>query len=326
MKRLPILILSIAAIAAASAHEPATLRHGYRQSENLALRGKVKQVVDYFACDTLESGAIVPDTTDRLYVIFDFNRAGNVVREEVHDRSCNVVQYVYNEQDKCTEERRDNGEILCAVYDTGGRQIESYKVDRDGNKVNHWAHKYDKRGHKIATHPVNPTSDYIYERYEYDSAGNCVRESSYHNNGKLFETKKMHYDRQGRMVKFRKRAGGSENRVSRLRRNKTLFFDYTPHVRVEYRYDERGNCIEELSYFPLSEITTRRTRQFNAMNNCIDEQFFQMRGDSLLRQSHTKTQYEYDAQGNWIRKVRYLVRNGESHLAHTVLREITYYE
>ena len=92
MKRLPILILSIFAFATAAAHqpvaesatEPATLRHGYRTYEKLALRGKVKQVIDYFACDTLASGQIVPDTATRHYLISYFNCAGNVVKEEYH--------------------------------------------------------------------------------------------------------------------------------------------------------------------------------------------------------------------------------------------------
>lgn len=340
MKHLPILILSIFAFATAAAHqpvaesatEPATLRHGYRTYEKHALRGKVKQVIDYFACDTLASGQIVPDTATRHYLISYFNRAGNVVKEEYHltsrdsRRQDGSVQYIYNEQDSCVEESRHSGELLRRVYDAQGRLIEIYETDRDGNKEYHSAYRYDKRGRKIAAYPVDPKSNYIYERYKYDAAGNCVKKSRYNDSGKLLETSKMRYDRQGRVVKFRKQARGREYRVGYLRRSKAVIFDYTPHERTEYRYDERGNCVEKISYFPVNKVRARRVRQFDAMDNCIDDRFYQERGDSIHRKSHTKTEYEYDAQGNWIRKAHYLVHNGESRLGMISLREITYYE
>ena len=332
MKKFASLTLAIFTFAAALAHEPATLRHGYRSSENLALRGAVKQLTDYFSCDTLASGELVPDTTDHLYLIFDFDRAGNVIKEASHmpsrhsRRQDSEVYYAYDEQDRCVEERRVGFKDSHFVYDNRGLLIEQYEIDADGRKINHWAYDYDRKGRKVRSYPVDPDWDYIYVQYRYNRAGNLIKESRRYSNGKLFETKKMKYDRQGRMIDYRKQAREKDMRLGYLRRHKSTIFDYTPHQHTTYRYDERGNCVEEISYFPVNDIRTALIREFDAMDNCTDERFYQRRGDSLLRQTHYTSQYEYDQRGNWVKHAQYRVGNGETQLSSVALREISYYE
>lgn len=332
MKRTTTLILALFAFVTALAHEPATLRHGYRNDEKLALRGAIKQLTDYFACDTLESGALVPDTTKSLYVVFDFDRAGNVVKEAYHllnngsKRQDGEIHYLYNEQNICVEERRVGFKDSHFVYDNRGLLIEQYEIDAEGRKVNHWAHDYDRKGRKVKSYPVDPDWGYIYVQYKYNRAGNVIKESYRSSNGKLHETRKMRYDQQGRLIDYRKRSHQKDMRLGYLRRHESVIFDYTPHQHTTYRYDERGNCVEEISYFPVNEIRTTCIREFDAMDNCVDERFYQESGNSLLRQSHSTSQYEYDVQGNWIKCAKSIVRNGKAQIVSVALRQISYYE
>lgn len=332
MKRTTTLIFALFAFATALAHEPATLRHGYRTDEKLALRGAIKQLADYFACDTLASGELVPDTTKSIYVVFDFDRAGNVVKEAYHfpssryRRQDGEIHYLYNEQNRCVEERRGGFNASHFVYDDRGLLIAQYEVDDEGRKVNHWAHDYDRNDRKVKSYPVDPDREYIYVQYKYDRAGNVTKESHRYSNGKLYETKKMRYDQQGRLINYRKQARQKDMRLGYLRRHESVIFDYTPHQHTTYRYDERGNCVEEISYFPVNEIRTTCIREFDAMDNCVDERFYQESGESLLRHSHYTCQYEYDAQGNWIKCAKSIVRNGKAQVVDVALRQISYYE
>lgn len=330
MKRKLTLLLAIFAFATALAYEPATKRYGY--DDELPLRGAVKQLTEFFGYDTLANGELVPDTTNRLYRVLDFDRAGNVIKETYHlssngsKRQDGAIYYAYDEQNRCVEEHRVGFMISHFVYDNRGLLVEEYEVDADGRKINHWAHAYNRKGRKVKSYPVEPKYDYIYEQYKYDRAGNVVKESRRYSNGKLYETKKMRYDKQGRLIDYRKRAHKKDMRLGYLRRHKSVIFDYTPHERKTFRYDERGRCVEERIYLPVKDFRATHIFSYDEFDNCIEEQRVNTKQGEPFRQSRSGYQYKYDAQGNWIERVRLLQRDGKLYAASTYLRQISYYE
>ena len=346
MKRLTLSILAILAFAIAAAQEPATKRHGYRDEEGWTLRGKVKHVAEehLLSIKTAANGEVVFDTT--TFLMFDFNRAGDVIREQYvdsNDPSSNQngeIYYTYDQRGNCIERYHPTGKTRFTVpvrtvckYDERGLLAESYEVYSDSSVNNYVAYEYNRNSQKIKEYggeynlghraEVEP---YPQKRYKYNAAGNCVKEIFYVAEGKVDEVTKMRYDKQNRLVDERRNSHRKDMKLRYLRRTKAVIFDYTPHQRNSYRYDERGNCIEQISYYPVEDIRATHTYKFDQMDNCIEERFRQERGDSLLRQFLVQTRYEYDTQGNWIKRTKFSEYKGEFRPTSIILREISYYE
>lgn len=346
MKRLTLSILAILAFTTAAAQEPATKRHGYRDSEGWMLRGKVKRIAEenFYASKTSASGKVVFDTTS--FLIFDFNRAGDVVREQYlysSDPSSNqngVIYYTYDQRGNCIERYHPTGKTRFVVpvrtvckYDERGLPAEGYEVYSDSSVHNYVAYKHNRKGQKIREYGGTfnlghraAVESYPQIRYKYDAAGNCVKKIIYNGEGKVDEKTKMRYDKQNRLVNERRNSHRKDMKLRHLRRTKAVIFDYTPHQRNSYRYDERGNCIEQISYFPVEDIRATTTYKFDQMDNCIEERFRQERSDSLLRKFLVQTRYEYDTQGNWIKRTKFSEYKGEFRPTFIILREISYYE
>jgi len=71
----------------------------------------------------------------------------------------------------------------------------------------------------------------------------------------------------------------------------------------EYKYDDRGNPILIQRYNNRRIAEHCRLYEFDDYNNCIKEQMVFKPSGRLLEDY--RNQYEYDKQGNWLRKVMY---------------------
>ena len=163
-------------------------------------------------------------------------------------------------------------------------------------------------------------------------------ETNYDSRGFLTET--VFYDDTGAVtmrVEFKTDAKGNVTEVIRFSGTKPLL---PPHLRdgmrqsdrqkfrafiepgslewrTSFRYDDQGRVIERADYMAGDIFTWRRTYTYNEHGDVATETTEDPRHGS----STARIEYDYDAHGNWIRKVVY-----HSAGSYEIRRKITYYE
>lgn len=202
------------------------------------------------------------------------------------------------------------------AYDQSGRRITEVIRDAHGDLVKETRTVYDDRGNRSAELAV--WGDGTFENvslYEYDDAHRLIRALHY-NAVQVVNRNLYGYDRAGRLSRERFErnyhfdAAGSQ--VVRLDRfdvgyEVALVYDAQGHVgekrvsdlkgrkqsRSEFRYDERGNQIEERSYDAGDRVTDRKTYEYeyDAVGNWTKEIFHWWdiaHGRETLKQSHVR--------------------------------------
>jgi len=163
-------------------------------------------------------------------------------------------------------------------------------------------------------------------------------ETSYDPRGFLTET--VFYDEAGAVttrVEFKTDARGNVTEVIRFSGTKTLLPRFVQagmteadrqkfrafiepgsvEWRTAFRYDDRGRVTERADYVASDIFSSRHTYTYNEHGDVATE----TTEDPKHGTSTARIEYDYDAHGNWIRKVVYY--SGGSH---ETLRKITYYE
>lgn len=99
-------------------------------------------------------------------------------------------------------------------------------------------------------------------------------------------------------------------------------------VKSTYKYDNRGNVIEEIIYNSDGRLKEKRTYTYDYIDNVIEENIFIEASEYNSEATKSKYTYEYkkyDARGNWIEKIKF-ARRGEVKEAKAIIeRKITYY-
>ena len=346
MKRLAFLTIAILAIVTAAAHQPATMRNGY---DHYPLRGDVRQMKHYTSIASERDGALVPDTISHAYTmsLYEFNREGNVVHELFfrtphHDSSTSArkecdVYYVYDERGNCTERRtiyhNDSARyshIVYYTYDDRGLLTESYDLRTDGRKISYNRYKYNRKRQQVAhqSRSSAPASHkeltpYPQTRYKYNAAGQCTKEIAINSLGEVKGITKMTYDDRGNLI--------HQKRVPRsnAKPQKDHFYvssDEFSRSESIYHYDERGNKIESRSISHNKSGDLKVEREFDKWNNCTKYRLYQIKNDSLHLSESLAYQYEYDEQGNWIKRIALKEIDGKFRPDMITVREIVYYE
>lgn len=347
MRRFIVFVLAIFALEIATAHQPATLRHGY----HYPLRGNVKQLSEYSQSPVERDGELLPDTITRGYAltIYHFDHAGNVAWEEFFRTPYraenttapkeNDIYYVYDERGNCTERRVisysdsvAHSHIVRYNYDERGRLVESYDQRTDGRKNRYEAYDYNRKGQKIKYQYRNkaPKTRKDIEpnpqtRYKYNADGQCVREVRYNLRGEIREVVKMSYDAQGNLVK---RISIPKVRPNRGGDIVISTGESSSHIVKLYRYDRRGNCINIRTFINGDKNKDEMIveREYDEWNNCTKYRNYHIDGDSIRYGYVADYQYEYDAQGNWIKRTELVERDGVLRPKWISVRQISYYE
>ena len=348
MKRLTLLILWILAFATATAHQPATMRNGY---DYFPLRGAVKHMRHYSSAFFESEGARIYDTIRGGYTmsLYNFDRKGNVMQESYFRaprdkksksvrKECDVY-YVYDERGNCTERRtiyqidsaRDS-HIVYYAYDKRGHLAESYDLRADGRKIRYNRYKHNRKGQKVKHQYCSsaPASRKDMEsnpqmRYKYNADGQCVREVRYNLSGQIREVVKMSYDAQGNLVK--------RSSIPKVRPNRDGVIiistgESYSHIVKLYRYDQRGNCINIRTFIDGEEYKDEMVveREYDEWDNCTKYRNYLLEGDTTRRGDEAYYQYEYDEQGNWIKRIELKESDGKLTPRWITVREISYYE
>lgn len=347
MKRLALHIIAILAFATATAHQPATMRNGY---DHYPLRGAVKQMRHYSSTFSEHDGALVPDTANHAYTmsLYEFNRAGDVVQEvffrtphraenKSARKECDLY-YVYDERGNCTERRtiyhNDSARyshIVYYTYDDRGLLTESYDLRTDGRKISYNRYKYNRKGQKVehqsrysapASH--KELTPYPQTRYKYNAAGQCSKEITINNLGEVKGITKMTYNDRGNLIRI-KRVPRSSAKPQKGYIIMSSGNEFSRRVGI-YRYDERGNKIESLSLSHNKSTDIKVEREFDEWDNCTRYRRYYTQNDTTRLVESLATQYEYDEQGNWIKRINLKEIDGKFRPNWITVREIVYYE
>ncbi len=214
--------------------------------------------------------------------------------------------YCYDERGNKVAHQMNNHKVQwmdAFLYDSLNNMIlegrcNDYNGDNNSCKCKEFraskGYEYDNRHNMIRKYSIGdwkPSGMDCY--YQYDSAGREIESKDYDVKGTQ-RTLDRHiqttYDSAGRMVK-------KEALVGEFRINE-FFFDYKMAVLEEWSYDEHGNLVEHAGY-------QTKANPFRIV----------------------RYQYEYDQQGNWVKRVRYEGDSDDSMTATEVSeRKIEYYE
>lgn len=223
------------------------------------------------------------------------------------EKSVGIVDcYCYDERGNLVAHQMNNGKTVqwmdAFVYDSLDNMIfkgrcNGYKGNNSTCKCKGFSascgYEYDDRHNMIRDYSIGdwkPSGMDCY--YQYDSAGREIEFKHYDVKGtqRTFDRHiQTTYDSAGRIVK-------KEALVGEFRINESIF-DYKMAVLEKWSYDEHGNLVEHAGY-------QTKANPFRIV----------------------RYQYEYDQQGNWVKRVRYESCNGSMIATEVVWRKIEYYE
>ena len=256
-----------------------------------------------------EDGTIANTTVFR----YDYDEEGNRIRCTKYNEDGNVTQwyaYEYDEKGNMTAETftveymdvwethiyKEDGELLVLLQDG---------EDRPGNGAEAWTYKweYEYNEHdnvvsKLYETPEGEQKLTTYE-YEYDAAGNIVKETSYladpddEEDKELNEWTEYGYDKNNRMTE-----NVTYNSKGEVQQSTT----------VEYTYDAEGNMTTTTRFGEDGAMMWFTTNREEIM---IDGGY----RSSSDEEPDMISEYEFDEKGNYIRITDHL-RNGNA----------TYYE
>lgn len=245
------------------------------------IRGHIVQVRETYIDNPADVYAL-PDSLGPYdtYTIIDYNHAGNIIRHNsfAGPDSVHTIKEEY-------------------LYDTTGNRMErtiSYNPAKQSYDTTIYI--YDEQG-RLVRHTDEIWGwhvDYLYDRHGYlkmqvDTTYNRERPliTRYRYNGRgLLKTTKS---KTGKRIE--KHSYHPNGTIAEIRLRKTEIF----------RYNERGNLIEAISYITSRKPSGRITDKWPAT---------------------ITAEYEYDAHGNWVRRMQFY----QGQIVGMSLREIIYYD
>ena len=227
----------------------------------------------------------------RQYALFQYDEEGNVIEVRRYDKADTLVwssMYSYNSEGNLSE---------CTVYDKFDNILLSltYTYDSSGNLIEQISDITSKDGN--CTH-------YLYYQYEYDDAGNIVKEEEGDLEG-AFVRNLCSYDDTGNMTKLESYFKYDfEGEWEPARYNVYSFDAAGNRVRKEYyedgelirytvnEFDQQGNTVTSKVYNADGTLNTNSLYKYNGDHYTVEYQYGQ--NSELLAYRI----YEYDAIGN----------------------------
>ncbi len=185
---------------------------------------------------------------------YQYDSAGNCVeiRETDDEGTDDSTIYQYDSKGNCIQESADvsyleESYVIDYTYDDAGNIAETKKLTQEWG----W----------------NGDTEMSLTVYEYDSAGNCIKEI-YYNDG--------HYQN-----------------VSLDEQWREAYWDWTR----EYQYDSSGNCVKETYRYYDSTNIEQTSNIFDEKGNCVEKIY------TNADKQQTRTAYRFDEAGNCIEEI-----------------------
>lgn len=188
--------------------------------------------------------------------------------------------------------------------DDDGNHIEWNTYNSDGILVQKYTYKIDNKGNVIEGNCYKPDGSFS-RKYsnKYDDKGNNIEENHYGPDGSLYGKVTYKYNDKGNNIE-----------------QNWYMSDGSLTEKLIYKYDNMGNNIEEYSYKSDGSLNKKQTYKYDNKGNKIEFNLYNTEG-SLDNTSIFTFNYNYDINGNWIKKTEFI--NGIPQKI--IEREIKYY-
>lgn len=272
------------------------------------LMGKVKQITEkrYLVDDKFEN--IENDTlVETNVLLYDENG----FRSKKDFRGSDDPDCKYDEKGNPIEYTYKGWSIhkWKLKWDDKGRVIEESVFDTDGNLKYKRTFKYDNNGNNIEredqTAYTHDTNRFMYSKYvyKYDNKNNKIgwyREDNIDSSLSPMETYK--YDDNGNILEEKSFSDGVLSAI------------------IKYDYDNNGNLIEVKTNSLDRDYSSKATINYDEKGNEIERVETGVIDKEPIKIKNTY-KYEFDKNGNWIKKIEY-----EDGIAEMITkREIEYY-
>jgi YD repeat-containing protein len=278
---------------------------------------------------------------DRAVAVIRYDSEGRIIGygDAKKDRHHSILEY--DSKGNRTEARMYEGEVLQTrevyTYDNKGRKIEQSRFADSGAYHERIIYTYNPAGQ--LTEMTTYYSGVLNQKHmkTYDGAGNLVKEVSvnYLVPGQN-STVEYVYDKSARVIERRadteilwSKVQTSYDAKGRVAQRETFMEYKKPNVwqshapkpgRVVFRYNEHGQVLEEAVYEP-SYILVRKT-VFTYTEDGKPTGQVQVGRDTS---GDWKVLYEYDSQGNWVKKMHPNTDHTGRKYIYIQHRTITYY-
>lgn len=210
-------------------------------------------------------------------------------------------------------------EIVYKVSENAGVIKKDYK----GRWI---TYKFNELGNKSEVINYEPYNGHIrlYKKYNYDDKGKLLEINCFDGNGTLLTKHSFKHDSQG---------NDSLEIINNFQNNKTTIYKYTydkngnklsmnglNHIGIkfifeQFKYDLKGNIIEELSFKPDDILSHKFIYKYDAENKLVEKRTFYYSIDS----TENIYFYKYDLENNLIEE-HYCNKDGQI----TVLSKYTF--
>jgi len=227
--------------------------------------------------------------------------------------------------------------FLAIIFSLSHGYAQKAKTDRDDDELKGQVQKVVIEKAKLSKVGAEEfeTRRELSEVVTYDNRGDRVRRETYDKEG-LLETEVYGYEEGDRVVKTELSAGGRE-RLGGIGPGPAPHSDLRYSIKFKYKYDSQGNRTEVARLRNNDRLTTRSVRRFDNQGNKIEESIYALNGSrirkvsnlfdshgNITESSHDLADdrfdsrysytYEFDAQGNWTKKVtsEWVTKDGKS--------------
>ncbi|HET6992886.1 MAG TPA: hypothetical protein VFJ43_16240, partial [Bacteroidia bacterium] len=194
------------------------------------------------------------------------------------------------------------------TYDEKGNltEMDTYNYGQDGGLLDAFKHKtknkYDDKGNLVSS-SCKSGSNFS---YEYDNKGNKTVENEGNDLVPEIGKRIWKYNDEGRIIEMDEYVYNNANSYKRI-----------------HTYDNSGNEIGYESYSQTNILQSKQTCLYDSLGNLLEEDRYSSDGICLSKKTF---RYEYDKQGNWIRKTSSFCKIGSPCKPEKVtLRTIEYY-
>jgi YD repeat-containing protein len=255
--------------------------------------------------------------TDRNHATFEYDSKGN--RTEVRGYDGDVLQtretYTYDDKGQKIAQSRfaDSGayhERLTYAYNPAGQLTEMAAYYSEVLNQRHLK-TYDGRGKLLKEVSLNyqfpeqnSTVEYVYDKSGRVTEGRVDTEI-------LWSKVQTRYDAKGRVAQHET---FMEYKKTNVRQS------HAPEPGKEvFRYSDRDQVLEEAFYAPDGRLTRKTVSTYNEVGNLVEQLYVRKGSDDL------KVSYEYDLQGNWVKKMQPNTDHTGRKYIYIQHRAITYY-
>lgn len=291
----------------------------------------------FFGCERKESNILSSEQSVKKI---------KSIIESFHDpvEGSGVVEY--------TPESSEDSFVRQLFFNPQGNLVRTDRFNSYGNLEWSEVLTYNKKGNVIEKTVFQLKKIVSKQKYTYNAMNKLIESSTFDENGKIVKKQMLEVDSAGSTV---------ENRYSLMHnsfaKTATIVFDKLDHHIESYQFtnerivqeehnlfDEQGNCIENIQYYPAKKkekitrykydthhnaietivlnssqmIESKVMARYDDRNNLRESFTYGIQGNLKEYLSHV---YEYDEAGNWTKDIRFINKKPIS----VEVRKIVYY-